>query len=104
MTSFLNAIIIGLVAGIIDIIPMIIQKINSRDIVSAFIHYLALGVIIPYVSWDICQWMKGSIIALLTSIPIMIIVYLRDKKAIVPMIVFSILLGAGIGYVGTQIV
>ncbi len=104
MNNILIALIIGLIAGVIDIIPMIIQKLEKRDTISAFVHYFALGLIIPFVSWEITPWIKGSVIALLTAIPIMIIVYPKDKKAILPMIVFSLILGAGIGLAGAKFI
>ena len=104
MNDFLIAIIIGLIAGLIDTIPMIIQKLDKRDTISAFIHYFALGLIIPFVNWGIATWISGIVIALLTSIPIMIIVYPRDKKAIIPMIIFSLVLGAGIGIAGAKFI
>ncbi|MCT4589226.1 MAG: hypothetical protein N4A71_15495 [Carboxylicivirga sp.] len=104
MTKLLTALTIGLIAGLIDILPMLIQKINKRDTISAFIHYFALGLIIPFVNWGITPWLTGLLIALLSSIPIMIIVYPRDKKAIIPMIVFSIILGSGIGMAGATFI
>ena len=104
MNDFLIAIIIGLIAGLIDTIPMMIQKLDKRDTISAFVHYFALGLIIPFVNWGITPWITGIVIALFTSIPIMIIVYPRDKKAIIPMIVFTLILGAGIGIVGAKFV
>jgi hypothetical protein len=104
MNDFLTAIIIGLAAGLIDIIPMITQKLDRRDTISAFVHYFALGLIIPFVNWEMAPWIKGIIIALLTSIPIMIIVYPKDKKAIIPMMLFSLILGAGIGIAGAKFI
>lgn len=100
MNNFFITVIIGIIAGLIDIIPMIIQKLEKRAIISAFIHYFLLGIIIPYVSWEVTPTIKGVTIALLSAIPIMIIVYPKDKKAIIPMIVFSMILGAGIGISG----
>ncbi len=104
MNDILIAIIIGLVAGLIDVIPMLIQKIDKRDCISAFVHYFALGLIIPFVNWDLPPWIKGIIIALLTALPIMIIVYPKDKKAIIPMVLFSFIIGAGIGLVGAKFI
>lgn len=104
MNNFLIATIIGLIAGIIDIIPMIIQKLDKREVISAFLHYFALGIIIPFVSWGVAPWIKGLCIALLTALPIMIIVYPKDKKSIIPMLVFSIILGAGIGILGAKFI
>jgi hypothetical protein len=104
MNDFLIAIVIGLVAGLIDVIPMLLQKLNKRDTGSAFVHYFALGLIIPFVNWGIAQWLTGIVIAFITSIPIMILVYPKDKKALIPMLVFSLILGAGIGIAGAKFI
>lgn len=104
MNNFLIAIIIGLVAGLIDVTPMIIMKLEKAANISAFVHYFVLGLIIPFVGWDIAPWIKGIIISVLSALPVMIIVYPKDKKAIIPMIVFSLILGAGIGIAGAKFI
>ncbi len=104
MNDIFIALTIGFIAGLVDIVPMIIQKLNKQDTLSSFLHYLALGIIIPYVHWGIAPWIKGIVIALITAIPIMIIVYKTDKKAVLPMIVFSLILGAGIGLAGAKFI
>ena len=100
MNDFLIAILIGLAAGIIDVVPMIVQKLDKESCLSAFVHYFALGLIIPFVNWDLAPWLTGTCISVLTAIPVMIIVYQKDKKAIIPMIIFAIILGSGIGLAG----
>lgn len=104
MNDFFIAMIIGLVAGLIDIIPMVIQKLDKQDTISAFVHYFALGLIIPFVNWGIAPWITGIVTAFLTSVPIMIIVYPKDKKAVIPMIVFSLILGGAIGIAGAKFI
>jgi hypothetical protein len=104
MNNFLIAISIGLIAGLIDIIPMILRKLDKRDTISAFVHYFSLGLIIPFVNCGITPWIKGIVIAFTTALPFMIIVYPKDKKAIIPMIVFSLILGAGIGIAGAKFI
>jgi hypothetical protein len=104
MNSILIAIVIGLVAGLIDITPMIIMKLEKVANISAFVHYFVLGLIIPFVSWDIAPWIKGIIISFLSALPIMIIVYPKDKKAIIPMMIFAIIIGAGIGLAGDRFI
>ncbi len=104
MNDILIAITIGLVAGLIDVTPMIIMKLEKVANISAFVHYFVLGLIIPFVSWDISPWIKGIIISFLSALPIMIIVYPKDKKAIIPMIVFALILGAGIGLAGARFI
>lgn len=46
MDKLLFSAIIGLVAGVIDIIPMIMQKLPRYSIVSAFFHYFFVSIII----------------------------------------------------------
>ncbi len=104
MNNILIALCIGVVAGIIDVTPMIIQKLDKTANWSAFIHWVVLGLIIPFVHWDIDPWLKGLIIGVLTTVPVMIIVAQNDKKAIIPMTLFSAILGIGVGVAGSYIV
>lgn len=96
----IRGILIGLIAGIIDVLPMVLKKMEKRACLSAFSHWVVLGVIIPWVDWDMVPWMKGMIIALLTLIPVASLVFPQDKKAIIPMVLFSLILGAGAGWAG----
>jgi hypothetical protein len=104
MNNLFIAILIGLAAGLIDVIPMVVQKISVKECVSAFVHYFMLGIIIPFVDWGIPAYFTGIVISLGSAIPIMILVYQKDKKAIIPMFIFSIILGAGIGYAGAELI
>jgi hypothetical protein len=100
MNEILIALLIGTMAGIIDVIPMIIQKMDKYANLSAFFHWVVLGLIIPFVSWNIAPWLKGLIIAEISAIPILLIVAPKDKKAVIPILVMSAFLGIGISYAG----
>jgi hypothetical protein len=104
MNDFLIAVLIGIAAGLIDVIPMIIMKLDKVANISAFTHYFVLGLIIPFVNWGLSPWISGVIISFLSALPFMIIVYPNDKKALIPMTVFSIALGAGIGITGAKFI
>ena len=104
MNNLMIAIFIGVVAGMLDVIPMIIMKLEKVASISAFTHYFVLGLIIPFVDWDLSPWITGVIISFLSALPIMIIVYPKNKKAIIPMILFSLILGAGIGLAGAKFI
>lgn len=104
MNDILIAATIGLTAGLIDVTPMILMKLERNASISAFVHYFVLGMIIPFVDWHVSPWIKGVLISFLTALPFMIIVYPKDKKAIIPMVLFSILLGAGIGVAGAKFI
>lgn len=98
MNSLLISAVIGIAAGVIDCIPMIIQKLDKRSIVSAFLQYFFISIVIvhidlPFVSW----WLEGGLIALALSVPVIIIVSGKDKKAAPAIAVMSIVLGSIIG-------
>ena len=104
MNNFFIAILIGLAAGLVDVTPMIIMKLEKTANLSAFIHYFVLGLIIPFINWNLSPWLTGIIISFLSAIPVMIVVFPKDKKAIYPIIFFSIALGAGIGLAGEKFI
>jgi hypothetical protein len=104
MNEILIALLIGTIAGIIDVIPMIIQKMDKYDNFSAFIHWIVLGLIIPFVSWDIAPWLKGLIIAEISAVPILLIVAPKDKKAVIPISIMSAVLGVGVGLAGAYFI
>lgn len=61
MDKLVFSVIIGLVAGIIDIIPMIVQKLPRYSTVAAFFHYFFVSIVIlnvdiPHISW----WLEGG--------------------------------------------
>ncbi len=100
MNNILIALSIGIVAGIIDVIPMIIQKMEKSANLSAFSHWVVLGLIIPFVSWNIAPWLKGLIIAEISAIPILFIVATKDKKTILPITIMSAILGVAVAIAG----
>jgi hypothetical protein len=104
MEKALIAIGIGIIAGVIDVIPMIIQKLDKQAIWSALIHWMVLGLIIPFVSWNMDPWLKGLIIGEISAIPILIIVVKEDKKAMIPILTFSAILGMGIAIAGAKFI
>ena len=104
MNKILIALIIGIVAGIIDVVPMIIQKMDKYANLSAFSHWVVLGLIIPFVSWNISPWLKGLIIAEISAIPILLMVAPKDKKAIIPITIMSAILGIAVAITGKALI
>ena len=104
MNDILIALLIGIVAGIIDVVPMIIQKLNKYANLSAFMHWVVLGLIIPFVDWSIAPWLKGLILGELLAIPVIIIVSQNDKKSILPILLMSAILGMGVAIAGARFI
>jgi hypothetical protein len=100
MNDIFIALLIGIIAGIIDIIPMIIQKLDKFACASAFVHWVILGLIIPFVDWNIQAWLTGLIIGLISSFPVILMIYKQDKKSVIPILFMSAILGFGVGLAG----
>ena len=97
MKKLAAAITIGMIAGIIDVIPMIIQKLDWYSNVSAFVFWMVTGIIISYSVIPVKNWIKGGILAFISALPVMILVFSKDRKSVIPMIIMSIVLGSLIG-------
>ena len=98
---FLLTLLIGIIAGIIDVLPMIKMKVDKYSCISAFVYYLIVPFIIFGIDWfSNLWWLKGGIVAILTAIPVIILVAKEDKKSPIAMAVMSIVLGSIIGIVG----
>jgi len=102
--KILFSFLIGSFAGIIDIIPMLIQRLNKYAIVSAFVQWLVLGFIITHINIpNIDSWLKGLIVAVLVSLPVIIIVMQTDPKSAPIILVTSAILGSLVGFLSTKI-
>jgi hypothetical protein len=104
MNDIFIALAIGVAAGIIDVIPMLIQRMDKMANLSAFAHWVVLGLIIPFVSWEIAPWLKGLIIAEISAIPVLLMIVKDDKKVIIPVSAMSAILGAGVGAAGAWLI
>ncbi len=94
MSKLLVSLLIGVVAGIIDVTPMVIQKMDKYANWSAFVHWVVLGIFISYIQMPMAPWLKGLLVAELAALPIVIIVSKEDKKAWIPILIMSAILGA----------
>ena len=58
MSKLSISLIIGIIAGIIDVTPMIIQKLDKYACLSAFVHWVILGIVISYIEMPVAPWLK----------------------------------------------
>ena len=99
--NFLLTLLIGIGAGVIDVLPMIKMKVDKYSCISAFVYYVIVPFVIFGINWfGNLWWLKGGVIALLMAIPVIILVAKEDKKSPVAMTIMSIALGSIIGVLG----
>jgi Mn2+/Fe2+ NRAMP family transporter len=105
MNQIVIALLIGIVAGIIDVVPMFFMKNTDKyACASAFIHWVVLGLIIPFVQWEIQPWLKGLIIGVIAAVPVILMIFKSDKKSTIPILLFSAVLGIGVGIAGATFI
>lgn len=104
MHKLFKALLLGLAAGILDVIPMVFQGLSWEANISALVHWIGLGVIITFARMPISSWASGIVIAVLTAIPIAVLVLPTDPGAIIPILLFSVILGGLLGYTSERLI
>ena len=94
----LHTITIGAIAGIIDIIPMIIQGFGIYPDTSAFVFWIVAALVITHISLPVKDWLKGMIVAFILALPIIILQSSNGMIVILPIIISTIILGSLVGY------
>ncbi|NNF97854.1 MAG: hypothetical protein HKM93_00605 [Desulfobacteraceae bacterium] len=97
MPKLLISLCIGVIAGVIDVVPMIAQKLDKYSSWSAFVHWIVLAVIISYIQLPMPPWLKGLVVAEISAVPIIILVMKDDMKSIFPILIMSAVLGIAVG-------
>ena len=104
ISDILIALGLGAAAGVIDIIPMILKKLDHYSVFSAFMQWVVLGVLIRNTSiFGLSGWINGAATALLAAIPIVILVAKSDKKSVGVILICSGVLGGLLGVIFTYI-
>ncbi len=103
MKKFLLSLLIGGAAGVIDCIPMLLQKMDVLSLASAFAQWLVLGVVINYTVCPLRGWLKGALFALAAAVPVMLLVAETDPLSLIPMAVTGFVLGAVVGLVSSRV-
>jgi hypothetical protein len=98
MKRLLLSLALGAVAGVVDVIPMFALGTSWHARVSAFVHWVVLGFVITHVQLGTPGWVKGLLVALLSAVPIAVVVAETDPAALLPMAVMSSALGSAVGY------
>lgn len=91
-------IILGIIAGIIDVIPMIIQKLTWDANISAFTFWITAGFFIATTNIKLKGALKGITISLILLIPLTVIIGWQEPMNLIPVIIMNLILGAGLGF------
>ena len=96
--NIITGIGLGAVAGIIDVIPMIIQNLTWDANISAFLMWIVIGFILSIAELRINSILKGILISYLVLLPAAILIGWKEPVSLVPIIIMTTILGAALGY------
>lgn len=89
---------LGTIAGVIDLVPMLIQKLPVNADLSAFSMWIVIGFIVSVTEIKINQVIKGIIISLLVLLPNTFIIGWEKPAFLLPVIIITIILGGFVGH------
>ena len=94
MRKILIGIVIGVAAGILDVIPMIFQKLTWDANLSALTMWIVIGFFISTTEIKINYILKGILISFLVLIPSAFIIGWHEPKTLIPIAIMTLILGS----------
>lgn len=98
MKNLKVGILLGFAAGIVDIIPMMVQQLTWDANISALSMWVVVGIFISTINWKINAILKGILIALLVLLPSAIIIGWKEPILLVPIFSMTLILGGILGF------
>ena len=98
MKKILLGLLFGAIAGVIDVAPMVIQKLSFTANLSAFSLWLVVGFLLSVTGLKINSILKGILLAFLVLLPCAIIIGAQEPASLMPISVMALILGGGLGY------
>jgi hypothetical protein len=89
---------LGAIAGIIDVIPMVIQRLTWDANISAFLMWVVIGFILSITELKMNSILKGILISYLVLLPAAILIGWKEPVSLVPILMMTTILGGALGY------
>lgn len=88
----------GIIAGVLDVIPMIIQKLTWDANISAFSMWVVIGIIISSIDFKLNPILKGILISFMILLPSAILIAWKEPISMIPISVMTLIIGGGLGF------
>lgn len=90
--------LLGVVIGVLDVIPMVMQGFTWDANLSAFFLWIVSGFMLATSNLKLQPTLKGIVIAMLCLLPSVFIIGWHDPLSLVPVGIMTVILGALLGY------
>lgn len=98
MNKYIAGIGLGVIAGILDVIPMVLQHLSWDANISAFSMWVIVGFLISAVDINLNSILKGILISFLVLLPSLILIVWKEPFTLLPISVMTIILGGLLGW------
>jgi hypothetical protein len=88
----------GVIAGIIDVIPMILQNLTLDADLSAFSMWVVNGFLISNSKLEMYSITKGILISFAVLLPAAILIGWKEPTSLIPISIMTVILGSALGY------
>ncbi len=90
--------LLGMVMGVLDVIPMVMQGLTWDANLSAFFLWVVSGFMVATSNLKLRPILKGIVIAFLCLLPSVFIIGWSDPISLVPIGIMTLILGALLGF------
>ena len=99
MNNKIKGLLLGVAAGVLDVIPMIAQNLTWDANISAFSLWVVSGFLVSVADIKVKPVIKGIIIPFLVMAPCAVLVGWKEPVSLIPMTVMTLILGSLLGFV-----
>jgi len=99
MKTVIVGILLGMAAGIIDVIPMLVKKLPWDANISAFTMWIVVGFFVATIDLSMNPILEGIFVAFLVLLPAAILIGWKEPKSLIPIVFMTIILGGILGYI-----
>jgi len=96
--NIIIGLILGAIAGVLDIIPMVLQGLTWDANLSAFTLWVVSGFMLATSNLRLHPVLKGIVLAFLCLMPSVFIIGWHEPMSLVPIGIMTLILGALLGF------
>jgi hypothetical protein len=101
--NIIIGLILGTIAGIIDVIPMVSQGLTWDANLSAFFLWIVSGFMLATSNLNLHPVLKGIIIPFICLLPSIFIIGWNSLSTLIPICIMTLILGAFLGFVFSKV-
>ncbi|WP_338670067.1 hypothetical protein [Pseudodesulfovibrio methanolicus] len=104
MPKLFKILLLGLAAGILNAIPMAFLSTDWQPVVATLLYWLGLSIVIAYARMPLESWATGMLIAVLTSLPLGILLHPGSALGVLQVLGIALVLGGLLGFTAERLV